>query len=74
VERFFSKKCNCHRTEGIGSVIEHGLSDLTIISDDANVVHALCWIHAERLIAKIVPLTEQQEKDLDTVRDKIWKL
>jgi hypothetical protein len=67
-------------TEGalIGSVIEHGLSDLTIISDDAGqfnvLVHALCWIHAERLIAKIVPLTEQQEKDLDTVRDKIWKL
>jgi hypothetical protein len=68
-------------TEGalIGSVIEHGLSDnLTIISDDAgqfNVfVHALCWVHAERLIAKIVPLTDDQKKDLDTVRDKIWKL
>jgi hypothetical protein len=68
-------------TEGalIGSVIEHGLSDqLTIISDDAGqfnvLVHALCWIHAERLIAKIIPLTDEQKKDLDTVRDKIWKL
>jgi hypothetical protein len=68
-------------TEGalIGSVIEHGLCDnLTIISDDAgqfNVfVHALCWVHAERLIAKIIPLTDDQKKDLDTVRDKIWKL
>lgn len=68
-------------TEGalIGSVIEHGLSDqLTIISDDAgqfNVfVHALCWVHAERLIGKIIPLTDEQKKDLDTVRDKIWKL
>lgn len=68
-------------TEGalIGSVIEHGLSDqLTIVSDDAgqfNVfVHALCWVHAERLIGKIIPLTDEQKKDLDTVRDKIWKL
>jgi hypothetical protein len=68
-------------TEGalIGSVIEHGLCDhLTIISDDAgqfNVfVHALCWVHAERLIGKIVPLTDEQKKDLDTVRDEIWKL
>jgi hypothetical protein len=68
-------------TEGalIGSVIEHGLCDhLAIISDDAgqfNVfVHALCWVHAERLIGKIVPLTDEQKKDLDTVRDEIWKL
>ncbi len=68
-------------TEGalIGSVIEHGLCDhLTIISDDAgqfNVfVHALCWVHAERLIGKIVPLTDEQKKDLDTVRDEIRKL
>jgi len=68
-------------TEGalIGSVIEHGISnDLTIISDDAGqfnvLVHALCWIHAERLIAKIIPFTEKQKEDLDTVRDEIWKL
>jgi hypothetical protein len=68
-------------TEGalMGSVIEHGLCDnLAIISDDAGqfniLVHALCWVHAERLIAKIVPLTDEQKKDLNTVRDKIWKL
>jgi hypothetical protein len=68
-------------TEGalIGSVIEHGISPLlTIVSDDAgqfNVfVHALCWVHAERLIAKIVPLTDDNKKDLDKVRDNIWTL
>jgi hypothetical protein len=68
-------------TEGalMGSVIEHGLCDnLAIISDDAGqfniFVHALCWVHAERLIAKIVPLTDEQKKDLNTVRNKIWKL
>jgi hypothetical protein len=68
-------------TEGalIGSVIEHGISDkLTIVSDDAGqfnvLLHALCWIHAERLIAKIIPFTDEQKDDLDTVRNKIWWL
>jgi len=68
-------------TEGalIGSVMEHGISEnLTIVSDDAGqfnvLAHALCWIHAERLIAKIIPFTDEQKKDLDTVRDKIWNL
>jgi Transposase IS66 family len=68
-------------TEGalIGSVLEHGISNrLTIVSDDAGqfnvLVHALCWVHAERLIGKIIPFTDEQKEDLDTVRDKIWKL
>jgi hypothetical protein len=68
-------------TEGalIGSVIEHGVSSkLAVVSDDAGqfnvLVHALCWIHAERLIGKIVPFTDEQEKDLEMVRDEIWDL
>jgi hypothetical protein len=68
-------------TEGalIGSVIGHGFSDnLTIVSDDAGqfnvLLHSLCWIHAERLIAKIIPFTDEQKDDLDTVRNKIWWL
>jgi hypothetical protein len=68
-------------TEGalIGSIIEHGISNnLVIVSDDAGqfkvLAHALCWIHAERLIAKIIPFTDEQKKDLDTVRDRIWSL
>lgn len=68
-------------TEGalIGSVIDHGISDnLTIVSDDAGqfnvLLHALCWIHAERLIGKIIPFTDEQKDDLETVRNKIWHL
>ena len=68
-------------TEGalIGSIIEHGVSNhLVIISDDAGqfnvLLHALCWIHAERSIAKIIPHTEQAKTDLEAVRDQIWKL
>ena len=68
-------------TEGalIGSIVEHGVSNkLIVLSDDAGqfnvLVHALCWVHAERSIAKIIPFTDEQKQDLDTVRDKIWKL
>ena len=66
-------------TEGAltGSIAEHGISDdLVIVSDDAgqfNVfLHGLCWIHTERLIAKIVPYTEEAAKDLENIRSRIW--
>jgi hypothetical protein len=68
-------------TEGalLGSIIEHGLSkDLVIVSDDAGqfnvLLHALCWIHANRSIDKIIPFTDQAEKDLDAVNDQVWHL
>jgi hypothetical protein len=68
-------------TEGvlIGSIIEHGISKhLVIVSDDAGqfnvLLHALCWIHANRAIDKIIPFTDQAEKDLDTVKDQVWQL
>ncbi len=68
-------------TEGalIGSIVEHGISsDLVIISDDAgqfNVLrHGLCWVHAERLIGKIVPFSDQARRDLEDVKEQIWNL
>jgi len=68
-------------TEGvlIGSIIEHGISEnLVIVSDDAGqfnvLLHALCWIHANRAIDKIIPFTEQAKKDLESVKDQIWQL
>ena len=68
-------------TEGalMGSLLAHGLpEDLTILSDDAgqfNVFeHALCWIHAERNINKIVPLNPTHAKQLNWVREQIWTL
>lgn len=68
-------------TEGalIGSLLENGFNkDLVIVSDDAGqfniFLHALCWIHAERLINKLVPYTEEQRKDLSSIRDQIWAL
>ena len=68
-------------TEGvlIGSIVEHGLSEhLVVVSDDAGqfnvLLHALCWIHANRAIDKIIPFSAQAEKDLDAVKDQVWQL
>jgi hypothetical protein len=70
-------------TEGalIGGLIENGINqNLAILSDDAgqfNVVflfHALCWVHAERTIHKIIPYTDEQRTALESTLDKIWKL
>lgn len=54
--------------------------DLVILSDDAGqfnvplMLHALCWIHAERLLKKTVPVTDVGEKDLDKVLSDFWDL
>lgn len=68
-------------TEGalLGSVLHHGLcDDLAIVSDDAgqfNVLsHGLCWVHAERLIHKLLPLNEAHREDIARVRGEIWDL
>ena len=70
-------------TEGalLGSVLEHGLNpELIVVSDDAGqfnlliMLHALCWIHAERLLAKLVGFNDGQREDLERVRGQIWDL
>jgi hypothetical protein len=66
-------------TEGalIGAVLAHGLpKSLVIVSDDAgqfNVfLHALCWIHAERTINKLIAPDKHREEILEKVRKQIW--
>ncbi len=66
-------------TEGtlFGCVLTHLPKGLVIVSDDAgqfNILnHALCWVHAERNLAKlIVPSTVKQEI-LDDVRSQVWE-
>ena len=67
-------------TEGalIGSVLEHGFNPkLVIVSDDAGqfniFLHALCWIHAERTINKLVGFNEEQRSALEKTRSQIWE-
>ena len=66
-------------TEGtlIGSVLEHGFNPkMVIISDDAGqfniFLHALCCIHAERTINKLVGFNEQQCQALVDIQNRLW--
>nr|WP_325265931.1 hypothetical protein [uncultured Rhizobium sp.] len=47
-----------------------------IVSDDAGQfrvgTHALCWIHAEPLLHKLMPTTPGQVKHVETLRELIW--
>ena len=66
-------------TEGalLGSVLRNGLCDhITIVSDDAGqfniLLHALCWVHTERLIHKTLPLNETHREEIKSIRSQIW--
>jgi hypothetical protein len=68
-------------TEGalLAAVLTHGVNpDLAIVSDDAGqfniLAHALCWIHAERILAKLVGFNDEQRTDLEQVRTVVWEL
>jgi hypothetical protein len=62
-----------------GSLDHHGLlQDAVIVSDGAGqfdvLRHGLCWIHAERLIHRLVTVTEAQRAAVALVRHLIWWL
>jgi hypothetical protein len=66
-------------TEGAlwGAVNAHGfLCEAVVVSDDAGQFnvgqHALCWIHAERLVHKLETFTDQQRVAQQHVRGLIW--
>jgi hypothetical protein len=67
-------------TEGalLGSIVDNALinPELVIVSDDAGqfavLLHALCWIHAERGINKLVGFTDAQREALEQIRARIW--
>jgi Transposase IS66 family len=66
-------------TEGAlwGAVSAHGfLCEAVVVSDDAGQFnvgqHALCWIHAERLVHKLETFTDHQRIAQQHVRGLIW--
>ena len=68
-------------TEGalIGSILMHGINkNLAVLSDDAGqfniLLHALCWVHAERNIQKLLCYTPGQEKELEKILSGFWQL
>jgi transposase IS66 family protein len=63
----------------LGSLIAHGVSpELVILSDGAGqydvLVHAACWIHAERPLARLIPYSEGHRAAIAKVRGQIWGL
>jgi Transposase IS66 family len=61
----------------VGAIVARGLlTDTVIVSDDAgqfNVFsHALCWVHAERHLRRLVCVTEEQQRLVDLQRQLVW--
>jgi hypothetical protein len=66
-------------TEGAqwGSIQAHGfLHDAVLLSDDAGQFavgrHALCWVHAERLVHKLEAFTDRHRTAQQRMRRLIW--
>ena len=67
-------------TEGAvwGAIKAHGLlPDTVVVSDDAGQFaideHALCWVHAERLIHKLDTFTDKQYAAQQRLRALVWR-
>ena len=70
----------CIATEGAlwGSIQAHGLlREMVIVSDDAGQFavgrHALCWVHAERLVHKLDTFTDLHRTAQQRMRALIWR-
>src|ERR1700688_3373888 len=60
-----------------GAIRHQGyVQDTVIVSDDAGQfrvgVHALCWVHAERLVHKLVPTHDKQRNAIEIAKRMIW--
>ena len=60
-----------------GAIRHQGLlADTVIVSDDAGQfrvgVHALCWVHLERLVHKLVPANDKQRNAVEIAKRMIW--
>ena len=52
------------------------IESLVVVSDGTGqfkvLIHALCWVHAERLIHNLIPLCLEHRSDIKKVRNEIW--
>jgi len=63
-----------------GTLMRHELYlGQPLVSDDAGqfkiagLLHALCWLHAERSLKKLLPMNPREQEATDRVRDDLWK-
>jgi hypothetical protein len=68
-------------TEGalLGGLSARGVSpNLGVLSDGARqfavLVHAACWVHADRPLAKMVPHNDEHRVAIEKIRTQIWEL
>ncbi|TWB12171.1 transposase IS66 family protein [Rhizobium sp. ERR 1071] len=87
LEHLASKGVEIFDRQGIGLLTEAGLwgciryhglvGDMVIISDDAGQFrignHALCWVHCERLLQKLMPAKAKEVRSVALVRDLVWR-
>jgi hypothetical protein len=80
--RIHSEKPEQIVTEGalVGTLLRHELYlHQPLLSDDAGqfdipgFLHALCWLHAERPLRKLLPFNPRDREALERVRDDVWK-
>jgi multidrug efflux pump subunit AcrA (membrane-fusion protein) len=62
----------------LGGLIEHGVdSRLILLSDGAPqfkvLVHALCWVHAERALRRLHGNTRQQRHNIEEMQQLLWQ-
>ena len=62
-----------------GMLIEHrDIGDLVVLSDDAGQfrvgIHALCWVHAERLVHKLLSTSDALRQAQADKQSQIWEL
>jgi len=60
-----------------GAIEAEGLlGGAVIVSDDAGQFrvgeHALCWVHAERLIHKLIPANDKQRNAVEVAKRMVW--
>jgi hypothetical protein len=59
---------------------ESWYAELGLISDDApqfkvfGFLHGLCWVHGERKISRLIPLTERQRQAQESAQEEFWRL
>jgi hypothetical protein len=63
----------------VGAIVARGLlTETVIVSDDAGqfnvLTHALCWVHAERHLRRLVCVTAEQQRLVDLQRQLVWWL
>src|SRR4051812_22298428 len=61
----------------VGAIVARGLlTDTVIVSDDAGqfdvLTHALCWVHAERHLRRLVCATTEQRRLVDLQRQLVF--